>query len=70
MSTEVFEEASKRLVKPQVGPPEAGDQVAEPLVSKLVSHDGGDKDLVVEVGVIRVVKQVGFSGKQELILES
>lgn len=70
MSTEIFEETSERLIEPQVWPPEASDQVSEPLVSELVSHDRGNEDLVVDVGIFRIIQQVGFPKKTSLTLEN
>ena len=36
---QVLHEASEALVEPEVGPPLHGDEVAEPLVSRLMADD-------------------------------
>lgn len=68
MGSKVFEEAGKRLVEPEVTPPEAGDEVTKPFVSELVSHDGSNEVLIVLVGMFRVVQQVCLSRIKEYFL--
>lgn len=48
--SEIFKVASETFVYPDVIPPSAGNQVAEPLVSELVSSDSANVHLVQGIG--------------------
>jgi hypothetical protein len=54
---------SEALIKPQLTPPVHRNQVAEPLVGKLMSHNVGHSVSVAVCGCLGVKKYSGGAGK-------
>lgn len=64
MSAEIFKETGKRLIQPKVTPPEASDEVSEPLVSHLVSNYGCNEDFIDKICICIIVQKVCLPVKQ------